>query len=196
MIPAVGYRLWRVDRADGWTGTHLQSLVAETLWPPRERLVAACSAWLAHRRGRPVGRSAPPHVSPAPECSCGAHAFHDLRQMLRQADELESPDADRFVFGGAVLCWGRVVIHPEGIRAQYARPLALCRPRDREVSLVVQRNLREVADTYAVPLIEADHLVAYAHEFGTSYRPEPQRVRLLGRAREAFSWLRWPRRRP
>jgi hypothetical protein len=116
--------------------------------------------------------------------------------MLRQADELESPDTDRFVFGGAVLCWGRVVIHPEGIRAQYARPLALCRPRDREVSLVVQRNLREVADAYAVPLIEADHLVAYAHEFGTSYRPEPQRVRLLGRAREALSWLRWPRRRP
>jgi hypothetical protein len=56
--------------------------------------------------------------------------------------------------------------------------------------------LREVADAYAVPLIEADHLVAYAHEFGTSYRPEPQRVRLLGRAREALSWLRWPRRRP
>lgn len=94
------------------------------------------------------------------------------------------------MFGGAVLCWGRVVIHPEGMRAQHARPLALCRPESPSVQQRTAALLEEVTKEYAIPLLEMKDLIAYASEFGATYKPEitqPQRRR-IDRIRDALSW--------
>src|SRR5437870_5277691 len=123
MIPAVGYRFWRVDPDDAWTRGRLQSPVAETLWPPLDRLNAECQTRPGLRLARAgLHRHDEERTSPEPACSCGIYAYHDIAPMTRALRE------EPYMFGGAVLCWGRIVIHPEGLRAQHARPLALCRP--------------------------------------------------------------------
>jgi hypothetical protein len=100
------------------------------------------------------------------------------------------------MFGGAVLCWGRIVIHPEGMRAQHARPLALCRPESPGVQLRTAALLAEVTREYAIPLLELRDLVAYASEFGASYKPEPAPPsrRRLDRVKDALSWRQIVRR--
>ena len=101
-----------------------------------------------------------------------------------------------YMFGGAVLCWGRIVIHPEGMRAQHARPLALCRPESPGVQQRTAVLLQEVTKEYAIPLLELRDLVAYASEFGASYKPEPAPPSRRGvdRVRDALSWRQLVRR--
>lgn len=195
MIPAVGYRLWRVDPADSWTHSQLQSVVSETLWPPRDKLQALCEGRLAARRSSHHRKRNPTTaaVSPDQECSCGIYAYHQIRPMLRQAREQYFWRGGAVLVGGAVLCWGRVVIHPEGIRAQFARPIALCKE---PVTDWAEAELIEVARVYGVPLMDLEHLVAYAREFGTSYQPEvskrsPMR-QTLGALRGFRQWLSGP----
>ena len=175
MTPAIGYRLWYADVYDGLTRFRLQSLLAETLWPFRDRLEASCERRLAaraHWRLRQLG--VPRHPAPAIDCSCGAHAYHDLEAMMLQVQRLGHfrPLGDRRILvGGAVLSWGRLVIHPEGFRAQYARPLGICLVDPTAPAAVEQ--VQRVAQAYAVPALEVRYLVAHAREFGTSYKPEP-----------------------
>ena len=129
-------------------------------------------------------------VSPEPGCSCGIYAYHDIGPMTRALRE------EPYMFGGAVLCWGRIVIHPEGIRAQHARPLALCRPESPSVQHRTAALLEQVTREYAIPLLELKDLMTYASEFGASYRPEmtvPPR-RGMDRVRHAFSWRQLMRR--
>jgi hypothetical protein len=191
MIPAVGYRFWRVDPDDAWTRGRLQSPVAETLWPPLETLDAECQTRPGLRLARAgLHRSDEMRVSPEPACSCGIYAYHDIAPMMRALRE------EPFMFGGAVLCWGRIVIHPEGMRVQHARPLALCRPESPGAQLRTAALLDEVAQTYAIPLLELRDLTAYAGEFGTTYKPEPGEPpkRGVARVRELLSWRQIARR--
>lgn len=191
MIPAVGYRFWRVDPDDAWTRGRLQSPVAETLWPPLETLDAECQTRPGLRLARAgLHRTDEFRVSPEPGCSCGIYAYHDIGPMTRALRE------EPYMFGGAVLCWGRIVIHPEGIRAQHARPLALCRPESPGVQLRTAALLEQVTKEYAIPLLELKDLVTYASEFGTTYKPEitePQRSG-MDKVRNALSWRQIMRR--
>ena len=191
MIPAVGYRFWRVDPDDAWTRGRLQSPVAETLWPPLTTLDAECQTRPGLRLARAgLHRADGERVSPEPGCSCGIYAYHDIGPMTRALRE------EPYMFGGAVLCWGRIVIHPEGIRAQHARPLALCRPESPTVQLRTATLLEEVTREYAIPLLELKDLITYASEFGRSYKPEPGEPQRRGmdRVRSALSWRQIMRR--
>jgi hypothetical protein len=196
VTPAIGYRLWYADVHDGFTRFRLQSLLAETLWPFRERLEASCERRLAaraHWRLRQLGL--PRHQAPAADCSCGAHAYHDLDAMMLQVQRLGHfrPLGDRRILvGGAVLSWGRIVIHPEGFRAQFARPLALCLV-DPTAPAAATQQVERVAQAYAVPAVQVKYLSAHASEFGASYKPEPPERSLRRRTRAALDYLqrRW-----
>ncbi len=191
MIPAVGYRLWRVDPADGWLAGRLQSLVAETLWPTRERLQSVCeghlaparSLWRLHELDRGTPRGAP-----LPECTCGIYAYHEIRPMLREISITVRDEPLRL--GGAVLCWGRIVIHPEGIRAEYARPLALCLPPALPVTAWAEARVHEVARAYAVPVLAPEPMIRYAQEFGASYKPDLEKKRAFHKLRRTMAGLR------
>lgn len=191
MIPAVGYRFWRVDPDDAWTRGRLQSPVAETLWPPLETLDAECQTRPGLRLARAgLHRADELRISPEPGCSCGIYAYHDIGPMTRALRE------EPYMFGGAVLCWGRIVIHPEGLRAEHARPLALCRPESPGVLQRTAALLEHVTQEYAIPLLELKDLVPYASEFGTSYKPDPTEPppRSMDRVRGAFSFRQMIRR--
>jgi hypothetical protein len=64
------------------------------------------------------------------------------------------------------------------------------------VQLRTAHLLREVSREYAIPLLELRDLVAYASEFGTSYKPEPIPPSRGGieRVRDALSWRQMRRR--
>jgi hypothetical protein len=191
MNPAVGYRFWRIDPDDAWTRGRLQSPVAETLWPPLTTLDAECQSRPGLRLARSgMHRPDQEWVSPEPTCSCGIYAYHEVGPVLRALRE------EPFMFGGAVLCWGRIVIHPEGMRVQHARPLALCRPESPVVKQRTAGLLSEVAEAYAIPLLEMDDLVPYASEFGATYKPEPGQLppSRVARVKGLLSWRRIVRR--
>src|SRR6202521_3790253 len=166
MIPAVGYRFWRVDPDDAWSRGRLQSPVAETLWPPLDRLDAECQTRPGLRLARAgLHRHDEERMSPEPACSCGIYAYHDIAPMTRALRE------EPYMFGGAVLCWGRIVIWTEGIEPQHARPLPLCRPESPGVQQRRAGLLREFAKEYAARLLELGLSVAYAITSGASYYP-------------------------
>ena len=109
-------------------------------WPSDHNRVARCFAsW--------------DHEAPDPRCRCGYYAYY----TLPEEPDLPAPEA----VWGAVVAWGRIVECERGFRAQYARPVALLdcpSPLDRSKG----RLLARAAEAYGIPLLERDHLIAYA----------------------------------
>jgi hypothetical protein len=165
LTPAIGFRTWRIEtqaEADGW----LVSPFYATCWPRSERLEAACrtkpASPMQHRLWRRP-QPAPECSAPAIGCGCGIYAYHDVQTMLGAIDQ--------HMVGGAILCWGRLLIHPEGIRAEFARPLALSLPAHVETRGWSRPVVMQVAEAYGVPALAPPYLAMYASEFGDFYWP-------------------------
>jgi hypothetical protein len=80
------------------------------------------------------------HPVPHRNCSCGIYAYHDPAEMKKL-----SHTAD---VAGAVACWGKVIPHTNGFRAQHAQVVALLAPPVHWRETVVGR----VAELLDVPL--------------------------------------------
>jgi hypothetical protein len=119
----VGLRRWRV-LPDG----RLVGLAKSLPWPVDEPLEAEC----IHAC----------HYAPAPDCSCGAYAYHPSRMRLRSLARREAPPLP--VVSGAVAAWGRVEVHLQGFRAEFARPVAFF-AREDAPPLVRRLSLRASA---------------------------------------------------
>lgn len=103
--PIHGLRAWRV-LADG----RLTGIAKHQAWPTDGPLESECLRFC--------------HYSPAPDCSCGAYGFHPNPFRLRMLSRRHGPQRAGFVFG-VVQAWGRMEVHLDGFRAQWARPRAL-----------------------------------------------------------------------
>jgi hypothetical protein len=122
--PVVGFRSWRV--ANG----RLQSPYVPCRWDGPEMHAECRDANRGLQRGR--GWLAAPHDSPHPDCQCGIYAYHR--------------PGPRTWFGevwwceGVITAWGRIEVHGQGIRAEFARVRALARPErgGRELGGVVE----------------------------------------------------------
>lgn len=102
------------------------------------------------------------HVVPDHDCSCGIHARHDL------------PDwngSDDFVFG-AVSAWGRVEVHADGFRAQYAQPVVLSYGPESTVRML--RRIEEYGRKHGLKVVPSDQLIEYASAYG---EPVPEQMR-------------------
>ena len=113
------------------------------------------------------------HSAPAPECSCGVHAWHPRPWAARRilARRREVP--------GIVEARGAIEVHEDGFRAERARPYALFLAPGRNAEL-----LHRLGEAYHVPVVEAEGLDAVLrwcreHELGLS---EPVVAELLGPA--------------
>ena len=69
------------------------------------------------------------HQAPGNSCQCGLYAYHPGRRSATEV--FPDPNLDLYSLraSGLVEAWGRVEVHLDGFRAQYARPLALILPR-------------------------------------------------------------------
>jgi hypothetical protein len=138
--PLYGLRFWSVTSDGG--GEVLLAPHRDAPWPPDGQ-------WLEARC--PTG-----HGAPAPECSCGAHAWHPRRRSVR--DVL----APRGTVAGIVEAQGAVEVHEDGIRAARARPYALILTPGCNAAMV-----RRLADRYSAALVEVRgprQLLSYCRE--------------------------------
>jgi hypothetical protein len=92
---------------------------------------------------------------PGDQCGCGLYAYHayndDIGRYSPEPTGKKSPI-------GIVRGWGRMQLHPDGWRAEFAEILALVENGD--------ERLKDVAVRYQVPLLPASSMPEIAIEFG------------------------------
>jgi hypothetical protein len=133
--PIIGFRKWRIS-----DGPSLWSEFASSVWRP--------GVMRAHCLTEPdkfphTPRSAPyrAHAGEAPQqqCRCGIYAWLSLPAMWARTAYAEPATVI-----GAVRAWGRLEVHEDGLRAQFATPACFalppgCSKRDqRDLSLIAQ----------------------------------------------------------
>jgi len=138
--PVVGYRAWQLG-----PGGVLFPLALPAA-PPWEPAVNRARCF--------TGRRHAAHEAPAPDCTCGLHALHDL-------------DDGRLRLGhpvvGAIAAWGEIEVYATGFRAAYASVIALADQPSRSTG--PPARLREAARRYGVRLVSLAALEAEAGEF-------------------------------
>ena len=146
--PMVAFRGWRADEG------RLRSPYVPIYWERTNH--AVCNRVAMWAPGTGSGRELP-HPVPAPGCSCGIHAFTGVDRDLAKVDY-------RGVLG-IVSLWGRIEVHPDGMRGEYARVEALAlysRWTRRQKAAVF-----EIAEGLDVELVDLDEIEAVASLVGT-----------------------------
>jgi hypothetical protein len=154
--PVYGLRTWTVrgERPDErLAGAYRDA----SPWPPG-------GAWLEASCGEG-------HRAPAPQCSCGVHAWHPRPRAARRilAARREVP--------GIVEASGAIEVHEDGFRAERARPYALLLAPGRNAALA-----HRLGEAYRVPVVEAaapDDVLSWCREQGLGL-DEPVVAELLG----------------
>jgi hypothetical protein len=135
VLVVVGYREWVM------IGDELISPLARTPWEAGT-VTAECVP--SCRAARGLWREASDHEGPAPDpgCVCGIYAlFEPSRHRGRER---------MTVARGAVVLWGRIELHHRGMRAEFARVVALALPQDRRAAQLIGRVAARL-DVEAVP---------------------------------------------
>jgi hypothetical protein len=150
--PVIGYREWVL------VGEELLSPLARTPWTAGT-MQAECLPSCRGARG--LWREASEHLGPAPdpECVCGLYAlFAPPKRGGRERLALVR---------GAVALWGRIELHQRGMRAEFARIVALALPPSRRS----QGAVRESAERLEVEAVPAKDLEAAALAYGRPLEP-------------------------
>ena len=101
------------------------------------------------------------HEAPGPKCGCGLYAMHDGERMV--AGGLTSTYGKARVLG-AVTAWGRLEVHADGFRAEYAQVVALA--YDPAQGIAVEHHTRRTAEAFDVPCVPLDEFLEVASGFG------------------------------
>jgi hypothetical protein len=128
------------------------------------------------------------HAAPFPHCGCGFNLWHDpagIGLPTNTWDVLGGSEGVMGIVGGVVRARGRIEVHSDGFRAQYAQPLALlCEPDAPEA---------EVARALGLATVIYDDAEDFAQEHGhpvpVELRPSPF-ARTLGSSGLASSGAR------
>jgi hypothetical protein len=140
--PLVGWRAWRSG-----DGTGLRSLTSSAMWPTGKPMRSYC-----------IRCDLSGHRSPCPGCECGLYVF------AGPSDASVIRLSRRTAVYGPVLTWGRTQEHETGWRSEYARPLALVRPRilSRRTRARVDGILDRLGREYGVPVLSLKEAKALA----------------------------------
>ena len=154
--PLIGFRDWRV-RVEP---LRLTGVIHAVGWPLDDvvatcRVVEGLHSWDAL------------HGAPRADCTCGLYGRHELAEVPKAIPLAHHIYGVRVI--GAVVGWGRMVIHERGWRAEFAKPVALAYgPSD------LRRITADLADEYGIPVVAASELQWVAAEFGERYVREAQ----------------------
>lgn len=142
----LGYRAFEADAGAGL----LLGAVSGAPWP---RGVARADCELGH-------------PAPASGCECGLYAYHSHPEEQVELSLCEWPE-----LVAAVLLWGMVEVHADGVRAEFARVAVLERPASRRAD---HAGVRALARAYGATTCAFGELAAVGREFGT---PVPDALR-------------------
>jgi hypothetical protein len=162
--PVVAFRGWRVE--DG----ALVSPLVPVRWEDGTA-VARCRRAELERGGEGPSPPGAGHEAPHPGCGCGIHAYFEPRAAV--------PEIDFRRVLGIVAVWGRVEVHPRGVRAQFARVQAL--GASGSWSGWHREEVARIAARLGVPLMDEEALEASAPEFGSPCPEELRRASGSGR---------------
>ena len=144
----VGFRSWRI--ANG----RLQSPYIPCRWEGRVMHARCYDANRVLTRGE--GWLDEPHGSPHPDCQCGIYAYH--------SPGLRSYYGEQWWCEGVIAAWGRIEVHAEGMRAEYARVEALGVPE--LGNLHVRPAVEAIGAELGVPVVETAALPELAERLG------------------------------
>lgn len=120
------------------------------------------------------------HPAPQKGCGCGLYSHYTLEHLSRSVN-WQNQDG---IVVGAVGGWGRVILHPDGWRAQYAQVLALFRQGPAAA-------LDRAAKLYNVPIVagplELDRLDLEAEPVQEAMKPEAEGPEADGQMGGAFA---------
>jgi hypothetical protein len=148
VAPVVGFRSWRI--ANG----RLQSPYIPCRWEGRVMHARCYDANRVLTRGE--GWLDEPHVSPHPDCQCGIYAYH--------SPGLRSYYGEQWWCEGVIAAWGRIEVHAEGMRAEYARVEALGFPDLGNPH--VRPAVEAIGAQLGVPVLPAGELPAVLDSLG------------------------------
>jgi hypothetical protein len=133
------------------------------------------------------------HASPDPDCHCGWNAWHDPLHVKNDCER------GRLIVG-AIAARGRIEVHTDGFRSEWARPICLAYPDAEEApqyvidqvprrkhaivlapegprEKTVRDHVEAIARQHGLPAVPFGRLEAFAREHGSpvppSLRPEP-----------------------
>jgi hypothetical protein len=138
--PVVGWRMWILEGNRPWsrpqvqTDDSLRSLNGDA-WIPGKRMEAVCD-W------RSQGRSFNHREGPESKCRCGVYAFPTIDALVPMLHAAFF----RVCILGEVSLWGKIIVHEQGYRAQYAYPKRLW------VDKRVPGRFIKVVSAYGVPV--------------------------------------------
>lgn len=160
--PVVGYRAWGADNmlhSHGLGGLEWQPGVNRAECRLRQvRTVELGSVGITFRREAEDTS----HDAPGGDCECGFYCMHSISGELLAWGQ-------RGAAVGAVVVWGRVAVHREGMRAEYARIVALGLPDRAALSqggAAVREKYERLAARYGVPLVPVVQLEEEALRHG------------------------------
>lgn len=168
--PVIGVRCWSSQLVGGIYLRGIGPCRARpfAVWRPGANK-AVCGTPAAHETYAGMNE-----LPPAPLCGCGLYAYHDYADDIGR---FPSEPTGKKSPVGIVRGWGRMHIHPDGWRAEYAEILALIENGD--------ARLRDVAARYGVPLLSERSMPNIAVEFGN---PVPLRIRPRNRMQDQARW--------
>lgn len=150
--PAGGHWVAGVNRAECRRATYVPPSPLQTFLAAPERDASAQHAG-AHR--------APDH-----RCRCGLYAWHETGRLAG------FPHGDAELVYGAVLAWGRVEVHLDGLRSEYAEPVLLGFSESQSYRHV--RRVQAIGSELGLPVVELAELEDAARAFG---QPVPADLR-------------------
>lgn len=157
----VGYRAWRVSSK----AELLPIGAGDHIWKGNEVIRAKCryQESLISRVDSISELIQELHEPPDEHCECGLY-FRHLPDGLHE----------RMAGGvwGVCLCWGKMCVHSEGFRSEYAQPLALANEENRFGKDVETDLVKTIAKINKLDLVAADEIHNYALEFGRAIPPE------------------------
>jgi hypothetical protein len=144
----VAFRSWRL------AGDRLMSPFIPCRW--RGRVMHATCFHANRTLTRGVGWLNEPHRSPHEDCQCGIYAYHTPgpRSWFGEAYWCE----------GVVSAWGRLVVHPDGFRAEHACVEAVSVPDG--VVRFGAAHIHRAAAELGVPVVPHDELENFAARMG------------------------------
>lgn len=151
----IGYRSWRALRVPALDGDpfKLGAIGSGThVWEGANEVLATCAP---HR-----------HPAPQPKCDCGLYAWHAPHKLVKTGGLRRSD----FVYG-AVRARGRIEVHRDGFRAQYAQPIVLMYMEDNEG---MRDAAQRVGASLGLPVVGASAIEAFCSEHG---KPVPMEMR-------------------
>ncbi|MCB0857348.1 MAG: hypothetical protein KDB57_04405 [Solirubrobacterales bacterium] len=139
--------------------------------------------------GATEARCARGHDAPAPSCECGLYAYHPWSVPGRVL--LERSGRSGASVRGLVAAWGKVEVHGDGFRAQYAKPVAFIH----EPGAAASEDLQELAGRCEAELIDAGRVEAWLEQnAGVLPDSSVSRMLSLGRVRQpSRQWVNWGR---